>query len=83
MSDLQPGEWTYVKSEDAFYLKLPPDQLLDDANIRYPARSSAVVQSIRGSHLTVRNITGTHVYNDGYNVHGAQRNLVFENIAAI
>jgi hypothetical protein len=83
VSDLQPGEWTYVKSEDAFYLKLSPDQLLDDANIRYPARSSAVVQSIRGSHLTVRNITGTHVYNDGYNVHGAQRNLVFENIAAI
>ena len=83
VSELQPGEWTYVKYDDAFYLKLPPGQPLDEANIRYPARSSAVVQSIRGSYLTVRNITGTHVYNDGYNVHGAQRDLVFENITAI
>ncbi len=83
VADLQPGEWTFVKSEDAFYLQLPPDQSLDDANIRYPARSSAIVQCQSGSHLTVRNITGTHVYNDGYNVHGAQRNLIFENIAAV
>jgi len=83
VSALQPGEWTYVKAEDAFYLRLAPGQDLDAANIRYPARSSAVVQSLSGSWLTVRNLTGTHVYNDGYNVHGAQRNLVFENIAAI
>lgn len=82
-ADLQPGEWTYVKDEDAFYLRLPAGQDLDLANIRYPKRSSAVVQSIAGSWLTVRNITGTHVYNDGFNIHGAQRNLVFENIAAI
>jgi hypothetical protein len=80
---LQPNEWTYVAAEGAFYLRLPDDQDLDAANIRYPARSSAVIESISGSHLTVRNITGTHVYNDGYNIHGAQRNLIFENIAAI
>lgn len=83
VAELQPGEWTYVKDEEAFYLRLSPGEDLDQANIRYPARSSAVVQSIAGSWLTVRNITGTHVYNDGFNVHGAQRNLVFENIAAI
>lgn len=82
-ADLLPDEWTYVEAEDAFYLKLPEGQDLDAAKIRYPARSSAVVMSLDGSHLTVRNITGTHVYNDGYNIHGAQRNLVFENIAAI
>lgn len=82
--DLQPGEWTFVREDgDAFYLKLKPGQNLDEANIRYPKRSSAVVQSISGSWLTVKNVTGTHVYNDGYNVHGAQRNLVFENIRAI
>ncbi len=82
--DLQPGEWTFVREDgDAFYLKLAPGQKLDEANIRYPARSSAVVQSIAGSWLTVKNVTGMHVYNDGFNVHGAQRNLVYENIAAI
>ena len=81
--ELKSSEWTYVPSEDAFYLKLPAGQSLDAANIRYPARSSAVIESGSGSWLTVRNITGTHVYNDGYNIHGAQRHTVFENIAAI
>ncbi len=82
--ELKPGEWTFVREDgDAFYLKLKPGQKLDEANIRYPKRSSAVVQSITGSWLTVKNVTGTHVYNDGYNIHGAQRNLVFENIGAI
>ncbi|MDF1812448.1 MAG: HEAT repeat domain-containing protein [Verrucomicrobiales bacterium] len=82
--DLQPGEWTFVREDgDAFYLKLQPGQKLDEANIRYPKRSNAIVQSITGSWLTVKNVTGTHVYNDGFNVHGAQRNLVYENIAAI
>jgi hypothetical protein len=80
---LQDNEWTYVKAEDAFYIRLPKDQTLVDANIRYPARSSAVIQSVSGSHLVVRNITGTHVYNDGFNIHGSQRNMVFKNIAAI
>jgi HEAT repeat protein len=81
--ELQTNEWTYVQAEDAFYLRLPEDQGVDAANIRYPLRSSAVIESGHGSHLVVRNITGTHVYNDGYNIHGTQRACVFENIAAI
>ncbi len=81
--DLQPDEWTYVKEEDAFYIRLAPGRALDDAAIRYPKRSSGVIESGKGSHLTVRNVIATHVYNDGYNIHGAQRNTVFENIAAI
>jgi hypothetical protein len=83
VEELQPKEWTYVKEEDAFYLRLSPGQDLDTANIRYPARSSSVVFAKAGSNITVRNLTGTHPYNDGFNIHGAQRNLVFENITAI
>ena len=82
-TELAPEEWTYVKEEDAFYLKLPPGTSPNSANIRYPLRSSGVVYSREGSHLVVRNITATHVYNDGFNIHGAQRSLVFQNIAAI
>lgn len=82
-TELKPGEWTYVEDEDAFYLKLESDQKLDEANIRYPARSSGVIYSRSGSWLTVKNITAKHYYNDGFNVHGAQRNLAFENIAAV
>jgi hypothetical protein len=80
---LQPDEWTYVKAEDAFYVRLPEGQTLDAANLRYPARGSAVVLSLSGSHLVVRNLIGTHVYNDGFNIHGAQRHTLFQNIAAI
>jgi hypothetical protein len=83
IAELQPEEWTYRKDEDAFYLRLPPGQKLGEANIRYPARSSSVVFASSGSHITVRNLTGTHPYNDGFNIHGAQRDLIFENIRAI
>jgi hypothetical protein len=82
-ADLKPDEWTYVKAEDAFYLRLPEGQALSAANLRYPARGSAVIQSLSGSHLVVRNLTGTHVYNDGFNIHGAQRKNFFQHIAAI
>lgn len=82
-TELQPGEWTYVKEEDAFYIQIPPDKSSDSVDIRYPLRSSGVAFSREGSHLVVRNLTATHVHNDGFNIHGAQRELVFENIAAI
>ncbi len=83
VANLLPGEWTYVKVEDAFYLRISPEQTLEQANIRYPARANAVSYSSSGSWITVKNVTGTHFYNDGFNVHGAQRHLVFENITAI
>jgi len=79
--ELQPGEWTHA--DGAFYLRLADGADLDAANIRYPARANAVAQAGTGSHLVIRNVTGRHVWNDGFNVHGAQRALVFENIAAI
>lgn len=81
--DLQPDEWTYVQEEDAFYVKLPAGQGLDAANLRYHLRSSGVALSGNGAHLVVRNLTCTHVYNDGFNIHGDQVDTVFENIAAI
>ena len=82
-TDLQPDEWTYAQDEDAFYVCLKPGQDLDAANIRYPARSSGVIESIAGSHLTVRNVTSTHVYNDGYNIHGMTRDCHFQSITSI
>ncbi|MCB1079420.1 MAG: hypothetical protein KDM64_16500, partial [Verrucomicrobiae bacterium] len=83
VTELKENEWTYLASEDAFYLRLPEGRDLDAVNLRYPKRSSAVIQSVSGSHHVVRNLTGTHVYNDGFNVHGAQRSHRYENIAAI
>lgn len=82
-ADLQPDEWTYVAAEDAFYIRLAPGQSLEAASIRYPARSAGIIESMAASHLTVRNLTNTHVYNDGCNIHGITRDCRFENIASI
>lgn len=92
--DLQPGEWTFVKEPTrekppskqiygTFYLKLPPDQKLAAASIFAPMRSAGVQMSGDNAHLVIRNLTATHPYNDGFNIHGDCRACVFENIRAI
>lgn len=83
VEELRPDEWTYIKEEEAFYIKLPEGKTLAAANIRYPLRANAVTLAGKGAHLVVKNITGTHVYNDGFNIHGEQVDTVFENITAI
>ncbi len=96
--ELQAGEWTFLKDESrklpnsqqifgTFYVKLPPGQKLIDAKIRAPIRSAGVQFSSRGTnhnaHLIIRNLTATHVYNDGFNIHGHCEDVLFENIRAI
>jgi len=83
VAELEQDEWTYAPAEDAFYVRIDPKQDLDAANIRYPFRSNGVIESLSGSHLTVRNVISSHVYNDGYNIHGMTRDCHFENIASI
>lgn len=81
--DLQADEWTYVQEEDAFYIKLPEDRTLEQANIHCPVRANGVALAGTGGHLVIRNLNCTHVYNDGFNIHGAQVDTIFENITAI
>jgi hypothetical protein len=92
--DLQPGEWTFVKDPSrekppskqiygSFYIKLAPGQVLADAKIAVPVRSAGVQFSGDNAHLVIKNLTATHPYNDGFNIHGDCRDVVFENIRAI
>jgi hypothetical protein len=92
--ELQPGQWTFVRDKSrekpsslqvfgTFYVKLPPGQKLAGADIAAPMRSAGVQMSGDNAHLVIRNLTATHPYNDGYNVHGDCRDVVFENIRAI
>ena len=92
--ELKPGEWTFVNDPTrqiegsaqifgAFYLRLPPGQKLAEAKISAPVRSAGVQFGGKNSHLTIRNLTTTHPYNDGFNIHGSCRDVVFENIRAI
>ena len=92
--ELQPGEWTFIKGPprpDArplqtfgtFYIKIAGGQKLAEANIFYPVRSAGVQFSGDNAHLVIKNLTATHPYNDGFNIHGDCRDCVFENIRAI
>lgn len=92
--ELQAGEWTFVKDPSrekppskaiygTFYLKLAPNQKLADAKIFAPVRSAGVQFGGDNAHLVIKNLTATHPYNDGFNIHGDCREVVFENIRAI
>lgn len=95
---LRPNEWTFVEDPSKrkpnskqifgdFYIKLPPGQKLSEANIFVPIRSAGVQfssnKSKHNAHLIIRNLTATHPYNDGFNIHGHCEDVLFENIRAI
>jgi len=93
-ADLKPGEWTFVRDHarekpgssqvfGSFFLRLPVGQTLADAHVFVPTRSAGVQLSGDNAHLVIRNVTATHPYNDGFNIHGDCRDVVFENIRAI
>jgi len=91
---LQSGEWTFVQDHardkavanqifGSFFIRIPAGQKLDQARIFAPMRSVGVGLGGANAHLVIRNITATHPYNDGFNIHGDCRDVVFENIRAI
>jgi hypothetical protein len=93
-AELQPGEWTFEKDLSretppskqiygTFFLKIAPGQKLSDHQIFVPVRSAGVQLGGDNAHLVIRNLTATHPYNDGFNIHGDCRDVVFENIRAI
>jgi hypothetical protein len=90
--ELQHGEWTFVKDPSrekppskaiygTFFIKLAQNQKL--VNVSAPMRSAGVQFSGDNAHLVIKNLTATHPYNDGFNIHGDCRDVVFENIRAI
>lgn len=92
--DLQANEWTFIKDPSrekppsrqiygTFYIKLAGGQSLAEAGIFIPVRSAGVQFSGENAHLVIKNLTATHPYNDGFNIHGDCRDCVFENIRAI
>jgi hypothetical protein len=75
--------WDAALVPGAFFIKLDPATPLAKAHIEAPLRSAGVGFGGKCAHLVVRNVVSTHVYNDGFNIHGDQRDLVFENITAL
>lgn len=81
--ELLAQEWTWVEEEKAFYIRTPDGRKLADCRIEAPLRSNGVAVSGHCEHLVIRNLTTTHVYNDGFNIHGTARHVRFENVKAI
>lgn len=81
-ADLVPGEWTFVKDEDAFYVQIDPTKKPADYVIEAPLRSAGVQISGRNENIVIRNLHTKHVYNDGFNIHGYCRDVLLENVSA-
>lgn len=92
--ELLPGEWTFLKEPareippskqiyGTFFIKLAPGSGLAQAKISVPVRSAGVQFGKDNAYLVIKNLTATHPYNDGFNIHGDCRDVVFENIRAI
>ncbi|MCB1231263.1 MAG: right-handed parallel beta-helix repeat-containing protein [Verrucomicrobiae bacterium] len=82
-ADLVPGEWCWVEETNTFYLRIEAGQALAEAKIALPRKTNGVAISGDCSHLVIRNVTATHVQNDGFNIHGKTRDVRFENVKAI
>lgn len=82
-NELSPGEWTYQKDEHAFYIKTEPGKSLAKYRIEAPMRANGVSFSGTCEHIVIRNLIATHVWNDGYNIHGKTCDILFENVTAI
>ncbi len=82
-SALQPDEWTYVEAEKSFYIKVAGK--LEDAKIEAPYRRNGLAiraPKAAATDVVIKNLIVCHVLNDGYNIHGASRNILLQNIAA-
>ncbi|MCX6898628.1 MAG: HEAT repeat domain-containing protein [Verrucomicrobia bacterium] len=75
--------WDARQLKGAFYIKIDPAKALADYHIEAPLRSNGVSLSGRCEHLVIRNVTSTHVHNDGFNIHGYTRDILFENVKAV
>lgn len=87
--DLQSGEWTYVDAEEAFYLRYRAEVALKDVPVRVPKIVSGVQFTGDCHYVTVRNVTVTHVINDGFALTTGHAegvtvsNIRFEDIVAV
>ena len=92
-ASLAPGEWTITDPEPenhkthefVCFVKLPENSSPEDlCRWSEPFICDGGVQMReRNAHIRVRNIIVKYFWNDGFNIHGDARNIIFENIAAI
>lgn len=83
---LLPNEWTFREMENKLYVRLPKGTTLEQAKLARPDFSrweSGVRMFGTCRHIIIRNLTTTHFYNDGYNIHGDCTEIEFYNVRAL
>ena len=80
--ELKPFEWTLLNRTD-LYFRLPDGQTPETVRVEIPRIYNGVGVAGESEHIIVRNLIVKHVWNDGYNIHHASKNIAFENVAAI
>jgi len=80
LSRIEPGQWGVIG--ERMHFKPPTGKTIGQLKIECVVRSNGVQFGGNTAHVTVRNLNATHVYNDGYNIHGDVRAIRFENCNA-
>ncbi len=83
-AELKDGEWTYDAAAEMIYVRLPAGKIPGPDTMREPdmKQASGVMVSRACKHLVIRNITVENFWNDGFNIHGSSKDILFENIKA-
>ena len=82
VEELKAGEWTFDKTRKELYIKLAPDEKLNEVYEPVNNPHSGVMIIGNSSHIVVRNMTVKNFINDGYNIHGKCKNISFRNVVA-
>ncbi len=77
---LAPGEW--CREDKTMYFRLPAGKKVSELKIESIIRGNGVFLSGTSKYIVVKNMNVQHVYNDGYNIHGAVTNAEFYNCNA-
>lgn len=82
--DLKEGEWTYLEEEEMIYLRLGKGKKPGPDTVREPdlRLASGVMVSGTSRHIIIRGITVENFWNDGFNIHGDARDILFADIKA-
>lgn len=73
---LKPGAWTMFE-KDVYYRPAPGAEI-SKQHIEAMIRGNAFTLAGSGSYVKIVNVNVEHAYNDGYNIHGRLKGVVFD-----
>ena len=81
VEELKEGQWTYIKDDDAYYIKLHPSKLI--SCVQTPMFTNMVEFRGDSRYIVIKNLNTTHSWNDGFNFYDKIKNIRIENVSAV